>query len=163
MIYHYYYHFFKKNPPKIILNCCHGSVKIAHDLENNSSPTSEKTEQVARAPTGRSRVCQGDKQQHVTPGTGTTHASQEWDAERKCCRRTGSHTLGRGARTRGHPLGRASSQKTGHREVQENRARPRTHGKGRQGSHFPPKCGAASRSEKPNTQSIGWLEQPHYN
>lgn len=63
------------NPPKIILNCCHGSIKKSHDLENKSSPTSKQTEQVARTPRGRSRLCQEDKQQHVTPGTRTTHES----------------------------------------------------------------------------------------
>lgn len=82
------------------MKCCHGSVKMAHDLENNSSPTSEKTEQVARVPTGRSRVCQGDKQQHVTPGV-----RSEMQNVSAAGGYAGSHILGRGAQTRGHPLG----------------------------------------------------------
>ena len=75
------------------------------------------------------------------------HQTEEHGAERRIP--SGKHLLGR--------------QDHRERSAQENRAKPSIQGKGRQGCGFPNKCGVASGSKKPNTQSVGWLEQPHPN
>lgn len=143
---------------------------MAPDLKKKGSPTSKKAAQVARVGTGRGRVYQGRKHQPVTPGTRTTHGVRSERPKETCCPRASGRcwgsALGGRAEQRAGPLGRAASWRTEpHREIhaQEKRAKARTQGKGGQGSGTQHKCGAASESKKPNTQSIGQLGQPHYN
>lgn len=64
---------------------------------------------------------------------------------------------------RGGPLGDSilPEARTTHKCAEQDRVKPGTQGERGQGSEFLHKCGAASRSKKPNTQRIGRLEQPH--
>ena len=73
-------------------------------------------------------VCQEDKQQHVTPGTRTTCESGVSCKTEVLPKGTlGATRWARELRPETDPLGGASSQKIGHREVtHENGARPRT-------------------------------------
>ena len=137
------------------------------DLENTCSPTSKKTVQVARVPTGRSRVYQRDKNSSTSPQELGQHMPVRSESQNVSAAQgwAGSHTPGRGAQRNADPWQEtASSWNSGHTEKSpRGQSKAQDPRQGRPRSGFPHKCGAASGSKKPNTQSIRWMEQPPYN
>ena len=89
------------------------------DLENTCSPTSKKTVQVARVPTGRSRVYQRDKNSSTSPRELGQHMPVRSESQNVSAAQgwAGSHTPGRGAQRDADPWQEtASSWNSGHTE-----------------------------------------------
>lgn len=150
------------NPPKISVNCYQGFVKMAIIWRTTVLPPMRKQ---CRLPGCRWREAEFNKgiNSSGSPREPEQHANQERDAEWEVLPKgwLGSMWvthLAEEARQRQTPWGEHPPRGQDHTEkcgpAQENRVKPRTQGRGGQGSGSPYKCGAASRTKKPNTQSI---------